>query len=106
MLIVAYHSAVPPDGLVLGGRQGEGPLYARGAGYDYATEWIGNYTVTGTFAGWALEAGYIALDVELPDHEHPASVPQGDAWSHLEVNIDALLLLLWDDCRWAAPGCV
>jgi hypothetical protein len=102
--LIAYHAAVPETGLVQpgSGEQGQptrttealAQAYARTALYRYSAEWVGAYTITGEFAHWATNNGFVAIDVELPDHGLPDMVPAGWRDSHLETNLRALKAIL------------
>ena len=99
--IIAYHAAVPPNGVTLPGYRAEtginpqaeglAILYADLADYDYATGWVGNYTITGEFIHWADRQGFIAVDVELPDRNGIDYIPTGGFATHGEINLMALL---------------
>jgi hypothetical protein len=101
--VIAYHAAVPETGLV---QPGSGPqdqpvptaealaqTYARAALYLYSAEWVGGYTITGEFAHWATDNGFVAIDVELPDSNPPDTIPAGWRDSHLENNLHALQVI-------------
>lgn len=104
--LIAYHSAVPETGLVQPG-SGEGGepsraveamarTYARAALYLYSAEWVGGYTITGELAQWASDNGFVVMDVELPDHGPPDTIPAGWRDSHLETNLRALQTVMSD----------
>lgn len=79
LTVIYFHAAVPPNGLVTPGSHhvGDrdladapsrelGQLFAAAAGYEYANQWVGNYTVTGDASTWAVAQGFLSLTIELP----------------------------------------
>lgn len=99
VMVVYFHAAFPPDGLVTPGtrwaagreladmhsRQA-GEVFAAGAGYPYTNHWEGGYQVTGDASTWAVAQDMLAITVELPGRE-----PLDDAQAaRLRVGIQVL----------------
>jgi predicted deacylase len=79
LTVLYFHAAVPPNGYVGPGTHrvnGQdladtssrelGQLFAEVTGYDYANQWVGNYSVTGDASTWAVAQGIRSLTIELP----------------------------------------
>ena len=103
IIVISYHSAFPPTGLVLPGYHYSGEtdaaaaelaqFYSDQAGYGYGTTWLGDYSITGELVYWLTLNGFVGLDVELPDREGAEWIPAGFTLSHTDNNWQALLAL-------------
>ncbi|MBI3242976.1 MAG: DUF2817 domain-containing protein [Chloroflexi bacterium] len=80
--LIYFHSAFPPNGLVMPGTHltnsvelGDaasrevGQVLAEAAGYNYSNRWLGGYKVTGDASTWAVDHLMRSLTVELPVRE-------------------------------------
>ena len=111
IIVISYHSAFPPTGMVLPGYQLSGAtdaaaaelaqFYSEQTGYLYETDWLGHYSITGELVYWLTLNGFVGLDVELPDRLAAEGVPAGFALSHIDNTWQALLALF---ARIAASG--
>jgi hypothetical protein len=91
VMVLFYHCAYPPSGLVLPGSVGAPltPAFAGVVGYATAATWAA-YPVTGTAPGWCARHGLLCFEVELP-HRATLSTPQ------MHRHAAAILgVLLWE----------
>jgi predicted deacylase len=90
-IVVFYHAANPPAGLVLPGyRLGGGgertdqetlgfsQAYARSVGYDFALT-FDRYEITGEAIHWCADNGIVCMDVELPSYD---VLDKEGVWDH------------------------
>jgi predicted deacylase len=68
VMVLFYHSAYPPTGLVLPGSAGSTltRAFAQALGYRSSATWS-SYPVTGTAPGWCARHGFHCFETELPN---------------------------------------
>ena len=82
LIVLIYHSAYPPTGLIQPSYQYENliqvtdtrasalaQIYAAQVGYLFSPKWT-EYSITGEAIHWCGEHAMICMDIELPSHEN------------------------------------
>lgn len=86
LIVLIYHSAFPPTGLIQPGYRLENQnqltdtaasslaqIYANYIGYRYSPTWTG-YSITGEAIHWCAEHGISCIDIELPNRNTLSSI--------------------------------
>jgi predicted deacylase len=113
--LLSYHSPYPPDGGVQPGYTSYGTpgpqadelaqRAAEATGYTYLSTWISEFPFTGELIHWCDLNGIWAVDVELPSHDPPDTVPSGRSETTLATHQRLLSTLLADSRAYRpSPG--
>jgi hypothetical protein len=96
VIVLSYHAAYPPNGMVQPGYSVYGipdtrstkiaGFIAKSTGYTYLPVWISDHPLTGELLNWCVVSGFRSADIELPDYSAPGSVPKKKKESAFDSN--------------------